>query len=375
MPLLLPKDTTKIDDVLDMLRNALERIPVRHLSPVDSMVDSKEQYVLARLASGRYSIKPNITRQGLLFRGDSRKQTPFYSRFGQEQIIGHGGDVRKKIIPINVKRSDFEIAIESFPLYQMLKRGVVLPNGKKLVMEIPFGLAYAYDHPTPFIGLTSNLDIAAFYAVTEYNARTRKYKPVTEGQGVLYAFELRFPFSMTIGLTTLGRLVFPRTINQKTFLLNISPEMDFNKGAVVTGFVFNHDAAMSQRIFDRFKGGELLAPSDDFLLKKLQSFPEGMVSKKAVLRNLAENKGDKARDIIMTLHEADVRIADGFDPTFTKDELSCVYKDIAGYWQNMIKDVYVDGRHGEEIKKYLMELPWNPDYSVYFDLNKYFDAR
>lgn len=337
MPLLLPREITKINDVLDMLRNAMERIPVRHLSPVDSMVDSKANYVLTRLASGRYSIKPNITRQGLLFRGDSQKREPFFSKFGQEGIIGHGNDVRKKIIPINVKRSDFEIAIESFPLYQMMKRGIVLPNGRKLVIENPFGLAYAYGHPTPFIGLTSDLDVAAFYAVTESDTKTGKFKPKTGGQGVMYAFELRFPFSMTIGLSTLGRLVFPRTMNQKTFLLNISSEMDFNRGAVITGFVFNQDATMSQRIFDQFNGGEILAPSDDFLMKKLRSFPEGMVSKTAVQRNLAQNKGDKAKDIIMTLYEADVRIAKGFAPAFTKEELKDVYKDISGYWQNMIK--------------------------------------
>ena len=228
MPILLPQNHARIDELLMMLRNAVERFPVLHLSPVDRIVDSRDEYVLNRLASGRYALKPNITRQGILFRGDSHYHEVFRTRYGQKEIIGHGPEVREKIIPVNVRRSDFEIAIESFPLYKMLKNGIVLPNGKKLVMENPFGLAYAYDQPTPFVGLTSDLDVAAFYAVTEYDAESGKYTPVTTGMGVIYAFELRMPFSMTIGLSSLGRLIFPRTLQQKcstTTLRYLEPSM------------------------------------------------------------------------------------------------------------------------------------------------------
>ena len=375
MPILLPQNHARIDELLMMLRNAVERFPVLHLSPVDRIVDSKDEYVLNRLASGRYALKPNITRQGILFRGDSHYHEVFRTRYGQKEIIGHGPEVREKIIPVNVRRSDFEIAIESFPLYKMLKNGIVLPNGKKLVMENPFGLAYAYDQPTPFVGLTSDLDVAAFYAVTEYDAESGKYTPVTTGMGVIYAFELRMPFSMTIGLSSLGRLIFPRTLQQKTFLLNINPEYDFNQMAVVNGFVFNHDAALSRAIYDRFDGGEKLAPKEDFLLKKIQKFPKNTVSEQGFMRNLSENKGDSRMENENILSRAGVRIDGNLNPAFTYDELKGVYSNIASYWQSMIEGVYVGGNHGADIKKFLMNLPWNPDYSQYFDLNRYFDAR
>lgn len=375
MPILLPQNHARIDELLMMLRNAVERFPVLHLSPVDRIVDSKDEYVLNRLASGRYALKPNITRQGILFRGDSHYHEVFRTRYGQKEIIGHGPEVREKIIPVNVRRSDFEIAIESFPLYKMLKNGIVLPNGKKLVMENPFGLAYAYDQPTPFVGLTSDLDVAAFYAVTEYDAESGKYTPVTTGMGVIYAFELRMPFSMTIGLSSLGRLIFPRTLQQKTFLLNINPEYDFNQMAVVNGFVFNHDAVLSRAIYDRFDGGEKIAPKEDFLLKKIQKFPKNTVSEQGFMRNLSENKGDSRMENESILSRAGVRIDGNLNPAFTYDELKGVYSNIASYWQSMIDGVYVGGNHGADIKKFLMNLPWNPDYSQYFDLNRYFDAR
>jgi len=375
MPLQLLPDSIRINDLLRMLKEVSAHIPVRHLSPIDSMVDGKEEYVLTRLASGRYSLKPNITRQGLLFRGDSGVHEPFYSRFGQKGIKGHGEEIRKRIIPVNVRRSDFEITIESFPLYEMLKRGVLLPNGKKLVVENPFGLAYAYDYTTPFVGLTSDLDVAAFYAITEYDVETHRFMPKESGKGVLYAFELRFPFSMTIGLSTLGRLLFPRTLRQKTFLLNIDPSLDFNNTAVVTGFVFNHDAAQSRRIYEAFQGGELLSPSDDFLMKKIASFPQNTVSRRGLDRNFAENPKDNHDDIVRKVRESGLEIGNEFNPEFTYDDLKGVYKDIAGYWQSMLDGVYIGGNHGKEIKDFLLRLPWNPDYARYFDLDKYFDAR
>lgn len=373
--LLYPSDATNINSLLQMLRDASARIPVRHLSPVESMVDSHEEYIANRLASGRISLKPNITHQGVLFRGDSNIRSPFNSKFGQNRVYGASDVVRKNIIPINIKRADFQITVESFPLYEMLKKGILLPNGRKLVMENPFGLAYAYDYATPFVGLTSDLDIAAFYAVTEYDKETHSYRPVTSGRGVLYVFELRTPFSMTVGLSTLGRYLFPRTMNQKTFLLNIKPEWDFNSGAVVTGFVFDHDEELSQRIYNQFKGGELLAPQDDFLLKKLSSFPKDTVSKSGLDRNIAENPNDNPDDIVTIVKQADLDIDTEFNPAFTYEELKDVYKDIVRLWQEMIKDVYWDGRHGSDIKKYLMDLPWNKDYSQYFELESYFNAR
>jgi len=107
MPILYPQNHTKIDDLQKLLRNAVERFPVLHLSPVDRIVDSRDEYILNRQASGRYALKPNITRQGILFRGDSHYYEEFRTKFGQKKIIGHGQTVREKIIPVNVRRSDF----------------------------------------------------------------------------------------------------------------------------------------------------------------------------------------------------------------------------------------------------------------------------
>lgn len=46
------------------------QIPVQHIMPMERIVSDKEAYVLTKLSNGRYSIKPNITHQGLLYYGN-----------------------------------------------------------------------------------------------------------------------------------------------------------------------------------------------------------------------------------------------------------------------------------------------------------------
>lgn len=52
------------------IETAEKRFPVLHLMPMDRPLDKNDYpYLINRLASGRYAIKPNITRQSLLYMG------------------------------------------------------------------------------------------------------------------------------------------------------------------------------------------------------------------------------------------------------------------------------------------------------------------
>ena len=70
MPVYTSNSNATLKDALTILRDAKNRFPVMHLSPFDKIVDG-DGYVMAKQIDGTYSFKPNITRQGLLFRGDS----------------------------------------------------------------------------------------------------------------------------------------------------------------------------------------------------------------------------------------------------------------------------------------------------------------
>lgn len=328
MPIFSSQEIVSITDVQKIYLDALKRFPVMHLSPSERIIDGDSGYVISKQMNGKLLLKPNITKQGLLFRGDSGVNQPFKT----------SKELNANLYGINFQQ--FESLINSFPLYDMLRNGVKLPNGETLCLENPYGLAYIYDVSLPFVGLTSDLDVAMFYAVTSYDSATGRYEIVKEGTGVLYAYELRQPLRLTRSLTSVGLQIFPRTFKQKTFLLQMPENAEFNQHQAVIGFKFNHQEEKAQEIFDYFKGGELLAPSNDFLWKKL---------------NLIKDNSTTS-------------------PVFEERDLEVLYKRIEKYWAEFVSLIHFE-KNEEEVKFYLQRLPRNDKYARYFNLTQYYNER
>lgn len=61
-------DSKEMGRILAMMQDS---IPVEHLMPFERMIGDEDAYILTRLSNGRFSIKPNITHQGLLYYGNS----------------------------------------------------------------------------------------------------------------------------------------------------------------------------------------------------------------------------------------------------------------------------------------------------------------
>ncbi len=328
MPIFSSQDIVSITDVQKIYLDALKQFPVMHLSPSERIIDGDSGYVMSRQMNGKLLLKPNITKQCLLFRGDSCVNQPF--KTSKELNASR----------FRIAYQQFESLINSFPLYEMLKRGVKLPNGETLCLENPYGLAYIYGVSLPYVGLTSNLDVAMFYAVTTYDNTTGRYRIVKEGTGVLYAYELRQPLRLMRSLTTIGLHIFSRTFNQKAFLLQMPENADFNQHKAVIGFRFNHQKEKAQEIFDQFKGGELLAPSNDFLSKKLREI----------------NECPKTVSV------------------FEKEDLEELYKRIDEYWAEFLSLIHFE-ENEKEVKCYLQGLPRNEEYARFFNLTQYYNER
>lgn len=325
MPILFSKKSATIREVRIVLEEAKKRFPVMHLSPYDKIINGDNRYIMSRQIDGSYSLRPNITKQGLLFRGDSQYHQPFYSKSSQVKLA------KTDVL------AAFSHLIESFPLYRMFKEGVMLPDGKMLRFENPYAIAYLYGLKTPYIGLSSDLDVASFYAVTRWDYEDKRFVPVSQGEGILYAYELRQPLNQTRSLNTLGLQVYKRTYYQKAFVLQLHESGDFNKLNAVTGFRFNHDEEYAKDIFDKFEGGELLMPKDDLLSRKLDGYWQEK-------------------------------------PEFTRDELYDVYSNITDYWKNFI-DMIGFAPEEEDYRNALLQLPQNELYAKFFDLNRYDDEK
>jgi len=145
-----------------------------------------DKFVMTRLQSGRYSLKPNLRHRKFLFRGESEfhnpckpnmSRNPHQRRFTAEMIRGQ----------------EMRILMMSHPVVQLLDLGVEL-CGMVYPFEMNlFGLTQHYYNKTSFLDLTSDPQVAAFFATTKYDWKTDTYSPIEDEDskpGVLYYYSL-----------------------------------------------------------------------------------------------------------------------------------------------------------------------------------------
>lgn len=159
---------------------------------------------------------------------------------------------------------------------QLLDKGVKM-NGLFCRFEMNlFGLTQHYYNKNSFIDLTSDPQVAAFFATTEYDGETDVYLPIEEKDseiGVLYYYNLDINYDFGVRmdgkkspLSTTGLQVFPRSGRQKGFLYDVHIDENFNEVAQVQAVRFYQHADVSERIWRAFHEGDDLFP-DDILMR------------------------------------------------------------------------------------------------------------
>ena len=143
-----------LDELVDNLNYALAQQPVLHLNPLERLVQRRDCFVVTRLMSGRYSLKPNIGYSCALFRGESTVHPtckPVFLRNWKDRCTIE-----------NIKRNEFELLLNSHPIYQLFRDGIQLTDKLRFIMENPYGIAMSYGFPTQLLSLTSDINIASF---------------------------------------------------------------------------------------------------------------------------------------------------------------------------------------------------------------------
>lgn len=328
-----------ISQVLGMIGEMTGKMSVRHRMPYDDPVDDSDVFLLNRTASGLFTLKPNITKQPCLYFGDSdyhRMLQPAWNRFKS----------RDEFMVQNVLREEFELVMESHPLYNLLKSGV--PT-RRLPMRIinPYGNAMAYGFPSPMIPLTSSLETAVFFATHKRNEQTDQWEAISEtdehGQvnvGVLYVLELAMPFPMMMGLSCIGMQAFKRPGEQRLFGLNIAAGENFNSHRLVYGFQFRQKPEEVRVISEKFKGGELLCPNELIAQKAADILKNHRVSEAAFNLNCKNNPRDDHERNRRELKTAGVEIVKEPLHLFTTEELESTYYPTAEQeWEEMFSKV------------------------------------
>lgn len=351
-------------ETVDILRDLTGRFPVIHRSPFTPIVDDKDLFILSR-TNLMYAIKPNITRQGALY-GWINDFDLSYPENHKATIFRDG---KPDYLLNNVIKEDLEILFESHPLYRLLQRGINLPGlSRPLRIHNPYGLAHSYGLKSPFISLTSSLEIAAFHASHRYCPVENRVLPITDPNktGIIFIFELSAPFAMIQNLSTVGKQPFRRPGNNRLFVFQTYPNTDFSALPFVKGFQFRHSKD-STDFFSQILGNGIDLYPDELIASKIS----GMLGNRrfstlAFHRNLHYNPNDNPKQNLKNLEDKGYRMDEHYLAQFTIDELERIWFDnVKDRWEDFWDDVVMHMLNRGQ-QEALMKLPKNPEYEAYF---------
>ena len=165
------------------------------------------------------------------------------------------------------RRVAFEDAIGEHPMVWMAEQAKLLDSPLYVDRE---GLAQHYGLATDMLDVTSNFDVACFFATCTWSHEDGRYQPVAsdEASGVMY----RITTALVTGrngtddalgpVHIVGWQPLPRPDQQRAFVLKMKPGQDFTSLPSVETFHFQHQAHISYRIWSAFDQGDALFPTD-----------------------------------------------------------------------------------------------------------------
>lgn len=322
-----------------------------------------DAFIFKRLASKRYSLKPNLKEHRFIFRGQnkpySKIQSSFERRSQDEKLIS------------NLKYADFQFLLQSHPLFMLFDRGIVLsPLKHPVFIEMNYyGLAQHYGFNTGLIDFTTDISVAAFFATTRYLGNDT-YEPITDTReypvGVIYIHGIKPKLTFKTCYRAIGLQVFPRTAKQKGLFFEESTP--FSCEDTVEAFYFRHDPNLSIQIYNEMDKGARLFP-EDMLAPYAQEIINGnIISGRAFASNLFVNPQDEMQENLNRVRNAGHDVDFRKSWMFTEDMLDPYYKEIKhGLWESFCDHVFFGGDYGGEIKDSLLSLPKRQEYKQYFD--------
>jgi hypothetical protein len=137
-------------------------------------------------------------------------------------------------------------------------------------------LAQHYGIPTSLLDLTSNVEVAAFFAVARWDGEAASFRPMETGTGVIYRFDwAAFGPGYSKFFEPVGFGPGLRPARQHAWTFRLRPGVDFQQVPHVSAFEFAHSKAASLELFEKFDDGAWLYPPDCLasLVEKLRDLP------------------------------------------------------------------------------------------------------
>lgn len=315
----------------------------------------------------RYSLRPNLKNRKYLFRGETQFHDPCKPGLFRDTD-------RPSFLDSLIYGDEMFRLILSHPLVQLLDMGVSLGGCHVPFAMNLYGLTQHYYNETSLLDLTSDIDVALFFATQNYDRNKDAYSPLIDEMhepGVLYYYSLdcwnAFRSPDGLGLSDIGLQVFPRSGRQKGFLYACEENTDFNLLPQLRAVRFKHKESIANEIYTKMDGGRRLFPRD-ILWDHWEGVKEkGRVSLDAVCINVARKKGENVESIQKKLNRCGIEVAD-YKPMLTEDELHRYYEAVRkeNFWETFCDQIYIPGDGDGRMMEDLLNVPKNPEYEWAF---------
>lgn len=356
--------------ILEFDHSAIHKPFVEYFNDYD-----EHKFIAVRLLSRdphrpeKFAFKPNLKNRAFLFRG----QSGFYDPSTPSLLRKKDG----RFVVENIFYEEFVMALQDHPLIRLFKDGVEL-EGHRYFFEVNYyGLAQHYGLKTSVMDLTSDVEVAKFFATTDYDEKYDSYSPVLDESrfGVFYYWDnVRHPFAFQrqLGggnLSTIGLQVFPRSGKQSGFLYSMFRGQNFHDCPFVKYKLFRHDASFSKQVYKEACKGRLYFPEDELSSLAQRIRRSRVLSGEAFNANLASNPKDD-KDKNYTDCKAGGISIDFMRPhiTFNAIEKDMFCRKIkSGFWQKFCNQIVFPNDKNGCLMKELIGLPDNPKYRKYFE--------
>jgi len=213
------------------------------------------------------------------------ESTPYHYRgqyedFGECKASLFRTNSKEEIFLQICKTIAFENLLDNHPYIKFLKKTKVY--GSYIYINNT-AIAQHYEMQTPYLDLTSNFDVASFFATCIYNNDIKKFIPYNgkEKLGVIYVYNEMLEFlasnNKMPNFEYIGWQGLSRPEEQRASIYKLNNDSDFNMNKSVRKYLFKHSPSSSKRIWNKFNKGDILFPNDTATIlanecKNLSSF-------------------------------------------------------------------------------------------------------
>lgn len=313
----------------------------------------------------RFSLKPALRNNKFLYRGQAEFFSPCRPSLFRDMKKHYYVD---DIIQIN----EMEVLLKEHPLVKLFEQGFYLMN-EFVRFKINYaGLSQHYYNRTNLLDLTSDMEVAKFFAVTTFDMDNDCYVEYKGDKlGVLYYFDIQpDTFAGCPGrkyvVDSIGKQPFMRSGNQSGFLINLDRDDNFNNLPEVRYVYFRHDKDVTSRIFKASNNGDKYMP-DEILRshwhKRMSDKENRMhISTDALKLNFRNNPNESHGRILKELRKKGYKVSRKYKSAFTEAELNQYYEKSIQMWEDFCSNVHFYGPEGMLLKKHLLNLPDDPRY-------------